>query len=89
MVALPGALPLVGVMVAPLEAAEAAAAMTLPPPESAPAAEDSMEEPPAEARLVPEALLDLREADLGGILTVEKKPFTQILHSAQILHFMS
>lgn len=75
MAALPGALPLVGVMTAPLEAAEAAAAMALPPPEteSAPDADDSMEEPPAEARFVPEALLDLREADLGGILTVKTK----------------
>jgi len=70
-VALPGVLPLVGVMAAPLEA-DAAAALALPPPEvggGAPA-DDSMDEPPADARFVPEteARLDLRDADFGGIL---------------------
>ena len=53
--ALPGVLPLVGVIVAPLEAAAAAAALELPPPEvgAAPPPEDSIEEPPADARLLP------------------------------------
>lgn len=76
MVALDGALPLVGVMlVAPLveeAAAEAAAAAkALPPPEAESAVDaaiDSIVELVAEARFVPEALLDRREADLGGIL---------------------
>ena len=59
MVALPGVLPLVGVMAAPLEA-DATAPLALPPPEvggGAPA-DDSMDEPPADARFVPETVID-------------------------------